>query len=234
MKDKKSNPASLMRQYEQAFVEVVGIIQESRQKAYRAINTALIDLYWQVGEYISRKVQSAAWGEGVIDQLARYIAQEHPDIKGFTRRNLYRMKQLYETYRNQAIVSSLVTQLPWTHNLLILSKSKSAEEREFYLHLAIREGYSSRELERQIDSGLFERTILNPPKVSAALTQIHPTANQVFKDTYLLDFLNLPESHAESDLQKGLVANLKKFILELGRDFSFIGEEYQLQVGRAV
>lgn len=208
------------------------MIREARQKAFHAANTTLIDLYWQVGEYISRKVQSAAWGEGVIDQLARYIAQEHPDIKGFTRRNLYRMKQLYETYRNQAIVSSLVTQLLWTHNLLILSKSKSAEEREFYLHLAIREGYSSRELERQIDSGLFERTILNPPKVSAALTQIHPTANQVFKDTYLVDFLNLPESHAESDLQKGLVANLKKFILELGRDFSFIGEEYQLQVGR--
>ena len=134
----KTNTMIAMEKHAQAFVEIVNMIREARQKAFKALNTELIDLYWKVGEYISRKVETAAWGEGVIDQLARYIAQEHPDIKGFTRRNLYRMKQVYETYRNQEIVSSLVTQLPWTHNLLILSKSKSNEEREFYLNLAIR------------------------------------------------------------------------------------------------
>jgi predicted nuclease of restriction endonuclease-like (RecB) superfamily len=115
--------------------------------------------------------------------------------------------------------------------MLILGKCRSAEEREFYLQLSLKEKYASRELERQIDSALFERTILTPPKVSAVLRQLYPLATQVFRDTYLFDFLNLPEGHSESDLQKGLVSNLKKFLLELGRDFCFIGERFQLQVG---
>jgi predicted nuclease of restriction endonuclease-like (RecB) superfamily len=114
---------------------------------------------------------------------------------------------------------------------MILSRCKREEEREFYLRLSIREKWPSRELERQLKGALFERTILSPPKVSALLTQIHPAAETIFKDTYLLDFLDLPEAHSEADLQAGLVANLKKFLLELGRDFSFVGEQYLLQVG---
>lgn len=176
-------------------------------------------------------MNDAGWGQAVVRQLAHHIQKIEPNSKGFSAQNLWRMKQFYETYAGDEKLSALLRELPWTHNMLILSKSISDEEREFYLNLTIREHYSSRELERQIDSRLFERTILNPPKVSAALTQLHPTANQVFKDTYLFEFLSLPEPHAESDLQKGLVANLKNFLLELGRDFSFIGEEFQIQVG---
>lgn len=228
---KKSKSAAVTETHKQAFDEIVSIIRNARKKTFQTVNTVLIDLYWQVGEYISRKVQSAAWGEGVIDQLAGYIAKRHPDIKGFNRRNLYRMRQIYETYNNQEIVSPLVRQLPWTHNLIILSKCKREVEREFYLRLAIKENWSRRELERQVDGALFERSAISPPNMSPAVTQIHPTASDVFKDTYLLDFLDLPESHSESDLQKGLVSNLKKFLLELGRDFCFIGDEYQIQVG---
>ena len=125
-----------------------------------------------MGEYISRKLATAAWGEGVVDELARYIAQEQPDIKGFTRRNLFRMRQFYETYRADAKVSPLVTQLPWTHNLLILSQCKRAEEREFYLRLAVNQSWSKRELERQLDGCLFERVVLNPPKLSPVVRQL--------------------------------------------------------------
>jgi predicted nuclease of restriction endonuclease-like (RecB) superfamily len=164
-------------------------------------------------------------GAGVVLQLAKHLAHELPDIKGFTRPNLFRMKQLYETYRGNEKVSPLLRQLPWTHNLLILGKCKSEEEREFYIHLTIHEKYSSRELERQIDGAFFERTI------SAVLRQLQPDVMEIFKDAYLLDFLNLPDSHSERDLQKALITNLKKFILELGRDFSSVGEEYRLQVG---
>ncbi|MBI2193142.1 MAG: DUF1016 domain-containing protein [Planctomycetes bacterium] len=217
--------------HESAFREVVALIEKARHQALRTVNTALIDLYWQVGKYITRKLERAAWGEGVVEQLARYIARHHPDIKGFTRRNLFRMRQFYGTYRNHKKVSPLVTQLPWTHNLLILSKCKRSEEREFYLRLAIRENWNSRELERQMNGALFQRTILSPTKVSATLTQLLPGAETIFKDTYLLDFLDLPEDHSESDLQEGLVSNLKKLLLELGRDFIFVGEQYLLQVG---
>lgn len=215
----------------QSFNEVVDLIRSARQKAYQAVNTVLVDLYWQVGEYISRKVESASWGEGVIDNLAQYIAQNHPDLKGFTRRNLFRMRQLYETYRHDEKVAPLVRELPWAHNLLVLSKCKLPEEREFYIRLAIKERLPKRELERQIDGGLFERKVLSPAKVSPAVTQIHPFAQEAFKDVYVLDFLQLPDGHGERDLRRGLVADLKKFLVELGSDFCFIGEEYRLQVG---
>jgi predicted nuclease of restriction endonuclease-like (RecB) superfamily len=183
-----------------SFVEVVDLIRQARQRAFQAVNTELIDLYWRVGEYISRKLEKAAWGEGVVEQLAEYIVKQHPDLKGFTRPNLFRMRQFHETYRHDEKVSPLLRQLSWTHNLMILSRCKRPEEREFYLRLAIQERWSSRELERQLGGALFERTVLSPPKVSAVLTQLHPLAATVFKDTYLLDFLDLPEVHSEQDL----------------------------------
>ena len=217
---------------EASFREVIALIQEARQQTFQAVNTRLIDLYWQVGAYITRKLETAAWGEGVVKELAVFISQQHPEIKGFTRRNLFRMRQFYETYRHEENVSLLVRQVPWTQNLIILSQSKRAEEREFYLRLASQEKWSSRELERQIKTALFERVILNPPKVSAVLTQLHSEAEIIFKDSYFLEFLSLPEEHSEADLQSGLVAHLRRFIIELGRDFCFIGEQYLLQVGK--
>lgn len=220
-----------MTKDEPAFREIVGLIEKARERAYHAVNTTLIDLYWQVGEYISRKLETAAWGEGVVEQLAAYIVQRHPDIKGFARPNLFRMRQFYDTYRHDKKVSPLVRQLPWTHNILILMRCKRAEEREFYLQLAIRERWGKRDLERQLKGALFERTILAPPKVSPLVRQLVPAVENVFKDTYLLDFLDLPEVHSEADLQSALVARLKQFILELGREFCFVGEQYVIQVG---
>jgi predicted nuclease of restriction endonuclease-like (RecB) superfamily len=214
-----------------SFSEVVYLIQNARQRAFQAVNTALIDLYWQVGKYISRKIADEVWGKAVIQQLAEHLQRTNPDLRGFSAQNLWRMRQFYEAYQEAPILSALLRELPWTHNLSILSKCKRPEEREFYLRLAACERWSSRELDRQISGCLFERVILNPPKVSAALQELHPTAEQVFKDSYLLDFLNLPDSHSESDLQKGLIADLKRFLMELGRDFCFVGEEYLLQVG---
>lgn len=224
-KPAKNNPA------ESAFAEVVTLIQSARQKAFQAVNTNLIELYWQVGAYISRKIESAEWGDGVVEQLAAYIARTQPVLRGFTRPNLFRMRQFYETYRNDEKVSALLRQLSWTHNLIILSQSKREEEREFYLRLAIKERWSTRELERQFKTALFERTVLHPVKVSPLVTQIHPEALNVFKDSYLVEFLELPDGHDESDLHKGLLHRLKEFLTELGRDFCFVGSEFPVQVG---
>ena len=122
-------------------------------------------------------------------------------------------------------------QLPWTHNIIILNQGKRAEEREFYLRLAIREQWGRRELERQFKTALFERTMLNPVKVTTVLSQTHPDALNIFKDSYLVEFLDLPKGHAEADLHQGLLLRLKDFLIELGRDFCFVGSEYPLQVG---
>ncbi len=216
---------------EQAFAEVVEMIQAARGRALAAVNTELVGLYFRVGEYISRKLETATWGEGVVDELARYIQRRQPNLRGFTRRNLFRMRQFFEAYNKNKKVSALLTQLPWTHHLLILGRSKRPEEREFYIKLAAQERWSSRQLERQLDGALFERAVLNPPKVSASLREMAPDAPTAFRDAYLVEFLDLPDDHREADLHKGLVANLRHFLTELGRDFCFVGSEVTLQVG---
>ena len=213
------------------FSEVVALIVAARQRAYQSINTTLIELYWQVGQYISRKIETAEWGDGIVPQLAQHLAQTQPGLRGFTRRNLFRMRQFFEAYRDDQIVSPLVTQLPWTQHLIILSQSKRPEEREFYVRMAIREHWSKRELERQFNAALFERTILTPPIVSSPVKQLHPEALSVFKDAYLVEFLDLSSDHAEADLQRALLLKLKDFLIELGRDFCFVGSEFPIQVG---
>ena len=216
---------------EPVFDEVVSLIIQAREQTYRAINTALIDLYWRVGEYISKKLAAAEWGEGVVRQLADYIKERHPEIKGFTRDNLFRVRQFYEAYQGDTKVGPLVRQLPWAHHIRILSRCKHPEERAFYIKLATREKWTKRELERQLSGALFERAILTPPKVSAPLRQLYPDATSIFKDVYLFDFLDLPRPHSERDLHHALVEQLRQFLIELGRDFCYIGSEYLIQVG---
>lgn len=214
------------------FAEIVDLIVTARQRAVQTVNAALIDLYWQVGAIISRKIAAAEWGDGVVAQLAEHIAHTQPGLRGFTRPNLFRMRQFYEAYRDDEIVSALLRQLPWTHNLIILSQSKHPDERVFYLRLAIQEKWSKRELERQFKAALFERAVLNPAKVSPPVRQIHPQALDVFRDAYVVEFLGLSEPHSELDLHRGLLGRLKDFLIELGRDFCFVGSEFPLQVGK--
>lgn len=213
------------------FDEIVRLIDAARRRAFQAVNVALIELYWQIGEHISRKIAAAEWGDGVVDRLAAHVARKHPGLRGFTRRNLFRMRQFYEAYEPAKVVPALLAQIPWTHHLTILGQSRSPEEREFYLQLVAREKWSSRELERQFKLALFQRAVAKPPKVSAALTQMHPDAAGAFKDTYVLEFLGLPTGHSEADLHTGLLARLRQFLIELGRDFCFVGSEFPVQVG---
>ena len=243
------------------FANIISLIRQSQANAIKAVNTELINLYWQVGEYISRQVAAATWGEKTVDELA-YISNRHPEIKGFNRRGLYRMKQFYELYNNSSIVSSVMTQLQssenqsveivstlstqfslsdirktllakisWSHHLLITSRCKRPEEIEFYLKQSIKENYSVRELDRQISSSLFERVMIGNHKLPSALKEIHPDIANHFKDSYIFEFLNLPEPHNEAELKKGLIRQMKQFILELGKDYLFVGEEYKVQVG---
>lgn len=216
---------------ESHFHEVLTLIQSARHKAAQAVNTQLIELYWQVGAYISRKLEQAEWGDAVVSQLADYLKQTQPGLRGFTRSNLFRMRQFYEAYCHREKVAPLARQLSWSHNLIILGQSRQEEEREFYLRMAVQEKWSKRELERQFKAALFERSVTQPAKVSAVLKQTHPTALEVFRDAYMVEFLDLPDSHVEADLHQGLLTRLRDFLIELGRDFCFVGSEYPLQVG---
>jgi predicted nuclease of restriction endonuclease-like (RecB) superfamily len=219
------------RTTEQNFAEIVEIIRTAKQAAAQAVNAQLVELYWQIGAYISQKLAQAEWGDGVVQQLADYLARTQPGLRGFTPRNLFRMKKFYDIYRSDEKVTALLSQLPWTHNLIILNQSKRPEEREFYLRMTIQEKWSSRELERQFKTALFERSILNPVNVTPVVSHSHPMALDIFRDAYFVEFLNLPDGHSEADLHQGLLRNLKDFLAELGRDFCFVGSEYPVQVG---
>lgn len=222
-----------MNELQPNFTEVVTLIRQARAKALLSVNTALIDLYWQIGEHISRKVAESEWGKSVVAELANFIAENEPESRGFSDKNLWRMKQFYETYKDSPKLSTLVREISWSHNLAIMSRCKTDEEKEFYLQLSIRERFSFRELERQLSSSVFERTMLSNQKLSTVLRELPQDVTSVFKDTYIFEFLNLPEPFSENDLQKALLARLKDFILELGKDFLFMGEEYRLQVGNS-
>lgn len=216
---------------ERGFAEIASLIEAARDRSLRSVNTALVDLYWQIGRTLSERIASAQWGEGVIDRLAAYLARTQPGLRGMTRANLFRMRQFYEVYRDEEKVAPLVRQLPWTHNLIILGQGRRAEEREFYLRVALQENWSKRELERQIEAALFERTILTPAKVSPPVRQRGSEALGVFKDSYVFEFLGLAPGHGEADLHKALLHKLQRFLTELGRDFCYMGSEVPIQVG---
>jgi predicted nuclease of restriction endonuclease-like (RecB) superfamily len=141
------------------------------------------------------------------------------------------MMQIYETYRGQAKLAALVRVLSWTHNLLIMSRSKRDEEREFYLRMCVQERWSKRQLERQLAGALFERVVLSPVKLAPPVREFNADAAAIFKDSYLIEFLGLAKDHSEADLHDGLVEQLRNFLIELGRDFCFVGSHYPNQVG---
>jgi predicted nuclease of restriction endonuclease-like (RecB) superfamily len=243
------------------FAAIIALIKQSRVMAIKAVNTELINLYWNVGAYISNRIANAGWGDKTVSDLAAVIQKNHPELKGFNRRGLYRMKQFYEIYNDTSIVSPVVTQLQlpenksnkrvasnrimmsdiresilaklsWTHHLTLISRTGTIEERAFYLKLCVQERYSKRELERQIDSGLFERVVIGNQQRSAVLKEMYPNSYNTFKDSYVFEFLNLPDVHGENDLQNALTRQMKNFILEMGKDYLFVGEEYRIQVGQ--
>lgn len=216
------------------FNEVVMMIQTAKQKVFAAVNTTLIDLYWQIGCYISQQIEKSGWGKSVVEELANFIRTQVPNSEGFSKQNLWRMRQFYETYKDAPeILSTLSREIAWSHNTLIMSQCKTNEEREFYLRMTIKERYSYRELERQIDSALYERYATNQLKLSPLLREMVPEAEHVFRDQYVMEFVSGKVAKPESSLRNALISQMKDFVLELGKDFIFIDQEYRLQVGNS-
>jgi len=219
---------------DKGFLDIVKMIKKSKFNALKSANTELINLYWDIGKFLSIKIKNSEWGTSVVNELSVFISKEDPGLKGFSDKNLWRMKQFYETYEFSLNLSTLLREISWSHNLAIFSRCKSHIEREFYLRLCKEENYSFRELDRQISSSLFERTMLASSKNH--LTNSTPKQKEIinkFKDRYIFEFLNLSPQHTENDLQKALVKQMKNFILEVGKDFIFISSEYKIQVGNS-
>ena len=228
------------------FDQILLLINEAKNRVYAKANSELVALYFNVGKIVSAKVNAGSWGENTVQDLADFIASKQPGHSGFNRRGLYRMKQFYETYTSLAMVSSVMTQLQlpeneavkfvssamtqisWTQHLLLLSKVKQPAELFFYIEKVISEKLTVKQLERTINTGTYERTVLGKQLVQQPL---HQLAQTLFKDPYVFEFLNLPDGHSEKDFEKAIVLNLQKFILEVGKGFTYMGSQYRLQVG---
>ncbi len=211
------------------FTEILSIISKAQSRALVSVNREMITMYWEIGRIVSEKTASDGWGKSTVSSLAAFLQSKIPGSSGFSDKNIWRMKQFYETYKDNQKLSPLVREISWTNNLLIMTACKTDEAKEFYIRACIENRYSKRELERQIDSMLYERTAISDAKYGA-LTKRNEGLSAL-RDAYVLEFLDLPSAYREKDLRKQIVSHLKDFILEFGKDFSFIGEEYRLQVG---
>ena len=257
------------------FTEVVNIIVQHRSKASRTINEQSLLCAWYVGGYVSKKLKREEWGSKVVSQLSEYIRSKRPDIKGFSKRNLYNMVMFYDEYSSETFaatirkymtdkfvqsetaqigleqenaiivqsgtalfVQSQTGQMPniltlttLTNHIEILCRCKSVEERLFYILYAHKEQLLVRELQRCISNQTYSALLSDKTNLSKGLLETYPNSPMIFKDTYFVDFLNLPKKHSESKLKHGLIEHMKQFILELGKDFIFMDQEYRLNVG---
>jgi len=219
----------LISKYHVEFYELIAIIERNRNKAFLNLNITMIIMYWEVGAYINDKIETAGWGKSVVDEFSQFMKIKRPGIKGFSSSNIWRMRQYYETYQDNENLATLSREITWSNNITIMSRAKTDEAREFYLLLTKENKYSQRELKRQMDSLIYERTMISNEKNQLFIDK--NTGLTALRDSYTLEFLDVPIVHKEKELRKSIVANLRDFILEFGKDFTFVGEEYRVQVG---
>lgn len=207
-------------------------IHQARRKLVFSINTQLIELYWNIGRAIYEKQVSANWGSGIIDNLASELKKEFNDIKGFSRRNLYAMRQLYVFYSSKyQFVPQTVAQLPWGHNRLILSKIKNVEEAEFYTIETIKNTWDRDTLEIKIKNDLYNSQGKLPNNFDLVLPKNQSImANEILKDPYNFDFLGLENDALEKAIENELIKHITKFLIELGKGFAYVGNQIKIEV----
>lgn len=246
------------KNYKNWLVELKSKIQQSQIKAALTVNSQLIQLYWDLGKQIVEKQETAKWGSGFIKQLSKDLKEEFPDMKGFSKRNLEIIRQWVLFYQEEFVIAKqVVSQLqiaentevtkvaqvapelqnqffmiPWGHHIMIMQKIKNVPEAVFYIRETVSNNWSRAVLLHQIESNLYERQ-------GKAVSNFHATlpepqsdlANQLLKDPYVFDFLQLTEKYNERDLEKSLTHHITQFLLELGAGFSFVGKQYEVSVG---
>jgi predicted nuclease of restriction endonuclease-like (RecB) superfamily len=206
-------------------------IQSARTRAMLAVNRELIVLYWQIGRTILEQQRRQGWGAKVVEQLAKDLRLEFPDMKGLSRTNLLYMRAFANAYPEAEFVQQLAGQLPWFHNCILLDKVKDSKTREWYMRSCIKNGWARAVLEAQIATKLHERQGAAVHNFDRALSAPQSElAAQMLKDPYNFDFLSLGDEAVERDLERGLVAHVKAFLLELGAGFAFVGNQYHLEV----
>lgn len=211
--------------------EIKERIRSAQLAALRAVNRELIELYWDIGRMIVQRQEGETWGRKIVENLAADLRNEFPGVSGFSYPNLYRMRQFYEAYREDVILSPLVREISWTKNLAILERCVDAAEREFYIRRTQQFGWSKNVLINQIENGTYRKTLLNQTNFEAAVPEaLRSQAKLAVKDEYTFDFLELADEHTERQMEQAILAKVEPFLLEMGGMFSFIGSQYRVEV----
>ena len=217
--------------YPALLAEVKARIQSAQYAALRAVNKELVSLYWDIGRLIVERQQHEGWGKAVVARLAADLQAAFPGTGGFSASNLWRMKSFFETYSSTEKLAPLVREIGWSHNLLILSRCKDAQEREFYLRMTRKFGWSKNVLAHQIDSQSYEKSLLGQSNFDQTLTPaLRAQAKLAVKDEYAFDFLELGAQHSERELERALIARIEDFLRAMGGMFAFMGSQYRLEV----
>ena len=265
-KEEQTEGATSLMKYKEEFETVCSIIATHRKRVIRVVNNESMSMVWEVGGYVSHKLKTSAWGDGVVRQLSDYIRTKYPAARGWSYRTLYKMVQLYDTYTTASfsaliektdmtkygdivpfetaqidgklIVPFEMAQIPnvlfatgWTNHQIILNRCKSDTERLFYMLYAGKEHLENKELLRTIKTDTINSLLGGKDVQSEVMTKTYPTSPLLFKDKVYLEMLGLPLEYKESKLRKEIIAHMKDFILELGKDFLFIDDEHRVTVG---
>lgn len=227
-------------QYKNFIKEIKNKIQTSQIKAHIKVNVEMLKLYWELASMIVEKQKLSSWGDGFISDISKDLQKEFPDLKGFSKRNIELMRKWYKFWIDELSIAKQVVsqienkifQIPWGQNIVIVTKSKSLNEANFYVNKTIENNYSRAVLVHQIESNLYQRTGKAITNFENKLPSIDSDlAIQTLKDPYCFDFLNITEKHNEKELEDALMDNMTSFLLELGQGFSFVGRQYKLDVG---
>ena len=224
-----SNPIS--DNYRDLLMEIKQRIRSAQYEALKAVNREMINLYWDIGQIIVTQQQGASWGKSVVEQLAKDLQAEFPGISGFSAANLWRMRLFYESYVNNEKLAPMVREIGWSHNLVIVEKCKDDLEREFYIRMTRKFGWTKNVLIHQIENQTYEKTLLNQTNFDKTVpTEIRNQLKLAVKDEYTFDFLELADEHSERQLEQAILTRVEPFLQEMGGIFAFIGSQYRLEI----
>ena len=206
-------------------------ILSSQYEALKAVNKELINLYWEIGKNIVEKQEKFSWGKSVVKNLSLELQKEFVGIKGFSERNLWNMRNFYIEYKEYIKLQTLSAQIGWSHNVAIFQKCKDNQEREFYIKMIIKFGWTYRVLDNHIDNKSYEKYLLNQTNFDNTMVEEYKhQAKLAVKDEYNFDFLELDEKHSEHQLELGLINKIREFLAQMGTDFTFVGNQYKIEV----
>lgn len=211
--------------------DILKRIRSAQYEALRAVNKELISLYWEIGRQITERQKTLGWGKSVVENLSRDIQEAFPGIQGFGARNIWNMVRFYTEYQPNEILQPLVAEISWAKHILILTKCKDSQERRFYILATKRFGWTKNVLMHQIEAKAFENYLLGQSNYDQTLPQsVKNQAALALRDDYTFSLLDLQEEHSERELELSIVKNIRAFLMEFGQDFSFIGNQYRLEV----